>query len=211
MSGYWMTAAHWFNGYNEKPRGEFDRTTKPACQAILNRLAQRANDAGVAAVYIDDLMRSSGYSRSAVQRALAQLQRDGWIWQGIRGQGNRAGTARGLKPSPSVYALRPMPQSNGETKPSTEIIQVAWTQYARTDSYANRPATQRRSIKQAVQDAWTLGLVPVDNRIYVAEKGYLHVTGDPLITSSKLEKKRKRSTHIRAVPSLKDEPKESAG
>ena len=224
MSGYWMSAAKWFTGYDDVKRGELDRTTVQACRAVLNRLAQRANDAGVAAIYIEDLVRSTGYSRRAIMYAIAQLVRDGWIWQGIKGQGNRSGELKGLERSPSIYALRPMPQDNGSIKPSGEILRPAWTLYARTEGFSARPRDQRQGIKKAVEDAWTLGTVPVDNRVSMCKEGGIYVQRVAPLLLDKPLVKRKRTGHLKAVPSITeynppepdpkpepDNPKESTG
>ena len=197
MSTKWILANRWFTGYANTKRGDLHRTTVPACTAVLNRLTQRANDVGLAAIYLDDLVRTTGYSQSSVQRALSQLLHDGHIWQAIRGQGNRTGEFKGLAKSPSVYVLRPMAQQDGSIRPAEPELQEAWTKYARSDAFQNRPMEQRDRIREAMENAWTLGTVP-------PEKERQAVQSRPADT---YQKGTRRRSHLQPVPAI-EEPKQ---
>lgn len=163
MSSVWMKALGRSSVYADKRRGDLVNTSPQACRAVLNRLAQRANDVGVVAIYTADLERHTGYSHRAVQYAIAQLIRDGWIWRGVRGQGSRAADFRG-KPAPTVYALRPLPQGDldGPLAPSEDYLRQVWHRYAFTPSFRSRPRHQRLAIKDACGYAWG-DTLPVDN------------------------------------------------
>ena len=195
MSTKWILANRWFTGYANTKRGDLHRTTVPACTAVLNRLTQRANDVGLAAIYLDDLVRTTGYSQSSVQRALSQLLHDGHIWQAIRGQGNRSGEFKGNKyKSPSVYALRPMVQENGSIRPAEPELQEAWTKYTQSDAWQHRSLDQRQAIREAMQNAWALGTLP-------AEKDRQAAQSRP---SGTYEKGTRRRSHLQPVPSIQE-------
>ena len=197
MSTNWILANRWFTGYDNVKRGDLDRTTVTNCAFVMSRLCERANPSGVVAIYIEDLMRTTKLSRSSVFRAMAQLQRDGHIWQAIRGQGNRTGEFKGLAKSPSVYVLRPMAQQDGSIRPVEPELQEAWMKYARSDAFQNRPMDQRDSIREAMENAWTLGSVP-------PEKERQAVQSRPADT---YQKGTKRRSHLQPVPSI-EEPKQ---
>ena len=195
MSTKWILAGRWFTGYDNVKRGDLERTSVPACRAVLNRLTQRANDVGIAAIYLDDLVRATGYSERAVRYTLAQLQRDGHIWQAIRGQGNRSGEFKSDKyKSPSVYALRPMVQENGSIRPTEPELQEAWTKYTQSDAWHNRSLDQRKAIREAMQNAWALGTLP-------AEKDRQAAQSRP---SGTYEKGTRRRSHLQPVPSIQE-------
>ena len=198
MSTNWILASRWFTGYDNVKRGDLDRTTVVNCTFVLNRLTQRANATGVVAIYIEDLMRVTKLSRSSVFRAMAQLQRDGHIWQAIRGQGNRSGEFKGNKyKSPSVYVLRPMVQENGSIRPTEPELQEAWTKYTQSDAWQHRSLEQRQAIRSAMESAWDLGLMP-------PEKESQAVQNRPADT---YQKGTKRRSHLQPVPSI-EEPKQ---
>jgi hypothetical protein len=195
MSTKWILANRWFTGYANTKRGDLHRTTVPACTAVLNRLTQRANDVGLAAIYLDDLVRTTGYSQSSVQRALSQLLHDGHIWQAIRGQGNRSGEFKGDKyKSPSVYALRPMVQENGSIRPTEPELQEAWTKHTQSDAWQHRSLDQRQAIREAMQNAWAIGTLPLPRFRY----------STPKKPADAYSKGTKRRAHLQAVPAIEE-------
>ncbi len=198
MSTNWLLANRWFTGYDNIKRGDLERTTVSNCKFVMNRLTQRCNDAGVAAIYVADLELTTGLSRRTLMYTLAQLQRDGHIWQAIRGQANRSKEFRKLKDkSPSVYVIRPMTQRNGSIRPEEPWLQEAWTKYARSDAFQNRPMSQRDRIREAMENAWTLGSVP-------PEKERQAVQNRPADT---YQKGTRRRSHLQPVPAI-EEPKQ---
>lgn len=206
MSGPWMKAARRFTGYSSKRRGDLSSTSPQACRAVLNRLAQRANEAGVVAIYTADLVQATGYSDRAVRYALRQLEADGWLWPAVRGQGSRAREFRGT-PAPSVYVLRPLPQDDvGTVAPAVDSLRQAWTRYALGDMYRSRPQAQREAIRQAVADAQTPGLMPVDNSRPTGKEGTTYRQPVAASLTRGTRSTARRSGHLRAVPDALEHP-----
>jgi len=197
MSTNWILAGRWFTGYDNVKRGDLDRTTVVNCKFVLSRLTQRANSTGVVAIYMEDLIRITGLSRSSVLRTMAQLQRDGHVWRAIRGQGNRSGEFKGLAKSPSVYVLRPMVQEDGSIRPAEPELQEAWTKYTSSDSWQWRTLEQRQGIRKAMESAWDLGLLP--------DPKFRKVTRPK--PGDAYSKATKRRAHLQAVPAI-EEPKQ---
>ena len=195
MSTNWILANRWFTGYDNVKRGDLERTTVPNCKFVMNRLTQRANSTGVVAIYVEDLIRTTGLSKRTLMYTLAQLQRDGHIWQAIRGQGNRSGEFRSDKyKSPSVYVLRPMQQENGSIRPVEAELQEAWTKYMQSDAWQHRSLEQRQAIREAMENAWTLDLLPEEKARQAVQK----------MPADAYSKGTRRRAHLQSVPSIQE-------
>lgn len=198
MSGPWMTAVDRFPGYRAGSGETLHRVSSQACRAVLREIARIANDAGVAHVWELQLVERTGWSRRQVSYALAQLQRDGWLWQARRGMGGRLAYS---KPHPSIWVLRPLPTGQPDERlPSRDVVGRGVAAMHLSHRHLALSVETRRDISLTFRTAQNPYAKPVDKPLSKC---------DPSRTLHKKSKnKNRREGHLRLVP---DELAESSG
>jgi len=173
MSGRWMTAGNRTTLYrSDVPGARGDGTVdNTATRAVLRELCAISHHAGIAAVLTSVIGERTGLSRSSTLRALARLERDGWIQRAVRGVGNRHGT----DPRASVYVLRPLPDINGELWPDPDWVGQQWPAYTLTRYFQRLDRRARAAVRDTRSALLT---APVDNSYKVSVSALQGVTPD---------------------------------
>jgi len=163
-----------------------------ATRAVLRELCAIAHHAGIAAVLTSVIGDRTGLSDSSTRRALARLERDGWVQRAVRGVGNRHGT----DPRASVYVLRPLPDVNGQLWPDPDWVGEQWPQYTLTRYFQRLD----RAARAAVRDTRTALLTaPVDNSYNRSVWGLQPVTPDRPKQGEQEEQEPATPVHPRAA------------
>lgn len=151
MAGRWMTAGNRTALYRaDVPVRGDGVVTNYVARGVLRELCAVAHDAGIAHVLSAVLAERLGVSDRHVRRALARLERDGWITRPVRGGGNRMNKDQ---PRASVYVLRPLPDADGHLWPDPEWVGHQWPAYAQTPRFLHLSRGNRAAVRMAAQAA----------------------------------------------------------
>lgn len=167
MSGPWMTAVDRFPGYRPGAEG-LHRVSPQACRAVLREIARIANDAGVAHVWRLQLQERTGWSKGQVAYALAQLQRDGWLWQARRGVGGRLAYS---KPQPTIWVMRPLPTGNPDERlPARPVIAKGMVAMGASHRHRSLHPNVRKDITATIRMAYDPFAKPVDKPLSKSDR-----------------------------------------
>lgn len=186
MSGIWSKAGGRTALYrSDVPARGDGAASNLVTRTVLRDLCWWAHDAGVATVYTATIAERVGVSRSTVIRALARLERDGWVTRAVRGTGNRVGVGTRA----SVYVLRPLPDVDGNLHPEPQLVAERWPAYAVSHWFLPLSRGNRAAVRMAHQAALNpVENVPPDGSNYVPALNQLSVSPDtPIQVEEELE------------------------